>query len=161
MYCAAYPDVSSKKNPVFRMSWQVNCFNFELSCASIIAIVSNTGGLEYPKSYILCYVNGQHQHSASLTTTLNHEGFLKLKVAMARLFTSFQMQICRPRQRRHRDPRPRLGGYGDAGGGGGGSSSSGGGGGDATAPAQLLCALLRRPLRLRAAAAAPPPRIRR
>jgi hypothetical protein len=64
----------------------VNCFNFELSCASIIAIVSNTGGLEYPKSYVLCYVNGQHHHSASLTATLNHEGFLKLEVAMARLF---------------------------------------------------------------------------
>jgi hypothetical protein len=64
----------------------VNCFNFTLSCASIIAIVSNTGGLEYPKSYVLCYVNGQHHHSASLTATLNHEGFLKLEVAMARLF---------------------------------------------------------------------------
>jgi hypothetical protein len=31
----------------------VNCISFELSRASIIAIVSNTGGLEYPKSYVL------------------------------------------------------------------------------------------------------------
>ncbi len=59
-------------------------FSFELSCASITAIVSNTGGLEYPKSYVLCYVNGQHG-------------------------TTFQMQMFRPRQRRHRDPRPATG----------------------------------------------------
>jgi hypothetical protein len=42
--------------------------------------------------------------------------------------TTFQMQICRPRQRRHRDPRPRLGGYGDA---------AAGGGRDVAAPARL------------------------
>jgi hypothetical protein len=50
-----------------------------------MAIVSNTGGLQYPKSYVHCYINGQHHHSASLTATFNHEGFLKLEVAMARL----------------------------------------------------------------------------
>ncbi len=49
------------------------------------------------------------------------------------------MQLCRPRQRRHRDPRPRLGGYWDA-------AAAAAGGRDATALAWLLCALLlRRP----------------
>ena len=67
----------------------MSCFNFELSCASIIAIVSNAGGLEYPRSYVLCDVNITTAHplpDGSIAAPLDHEGILKLEVALARLF---------------------------------------------------------------------------